>query len=449
MQNSVLQNVVERIKNGETVEKEGTSYNYKGIDKFAAYYVIPDKQWIVCMAVDESEIINPIREVEYKAYIISIVQCILACVITILLTSFIVRPIRVTNQVLNQLAEYHFQIDESYSKYTKNKDETGEMCNSIYTVVNSLRDEMSQINSVSEELTSTANSLKKIAQSVTQSSENNRNLMEDMTGSFDSIKNAAADIGQYINDVRESANEMSTRADESVNKAQSLVERAENIKETATNANQQSVNVFDNARKTMEVAIKKAESVEKIGMFTDTIMSISSKTKLLALNASIEAANAGSHGKGFAVVADQIGVLAAQSAKSADSIGELVNEIYQAVSGMKDCLEQILSYIETNVMPDYEKFSEASEGYSQDAGKMIETMQFLKNEIYKFSIAMDNSVEKVGQINTNILDSSEKMHSMSEENASVGDQIQETYEMIQGNSSLSVKLKEIVGKFTI
>lgn len=53
------------------------------------------------------------------------------------------------------------------------------------------------------------------------------------------------------------------------------------------------------------------------------------------------------------------------------------------------------------------------------------------------------------QINENIEDSVEKMRGMAKENESVGEQIQETYCMIQENSAHAKKLKTIVKKYIL
>ena len=57
---------------------------------------------------------------------------------------------------------------------------------------------------------------------------------------------------------------------------------------------------------------------------TKVINEIAFETRLLAFNASIEAARAGAHGRGFAVVAEEVGKLANVSSKAADEVRTLL-----------------------------------------------------------------------------------------------------------------------------
>jgi REP element-mobilizing transposase RayT len=73
------------------------------------------------------------------------------------------------------------------------------------------------------------------------------------------------------------------------------------------------------------------KNVEQIGKIIDLVTSISDQTKLLALNASIEAASAGDAGRGFAVVATEVKELARQTAEAAHNIATSIKTIQYAI----------------------------------------------------------------------------------------------------------------------
>ncbi|PTQ60782.1 methyl-accepting chemotaxis protein [Sphingomonas sp. PP-CE-3G-477] len=66
------------------------------------------------------------------------------------------------------------------------------------------------------------------------------------------------------------------------------------------------------------------DDARAIGAIVGVITSIAARTKLLALNAAMEAARVGEAGKGFAVVADAVKSLAAQTAEATGEIAEQI-----------------------------------------------------------------------------------------------------------------------------
>lgn len=62
------------------------------------------------------------------------------------------------------------------------------------------------------------------------------------------------------------------------------------------------------------------EAVEAINKMVGVVRDISTKTDLLALNASIEAARAGQAGKGFAIVANEVARLSEKSQESISAV---------------------------------------------------------------------------------------------------------------------------------
>lgn len=82
-----------------------------------------------------------------------------------------------------------------------------------------------------------------------------------------------------------------------------------------------------------------SQRADHIGTIISVINDIAEQTKLLALNASIIAAQAGEHGKGFAVVANEIKELARRTTNSTGEIGTIITglreESERAVAAIK------------------------------------------------------------------------------------------------------------------
>jgi twitching motility protein PilJ len=83
-----------------------------------------------------------------------------------------------------------------------------------------------------------------------------------------------------------------------------------------------------------------AESSQEISKIVALISQIASRTNLLALNASIEAARAGDAGRGFAIVADEVRQLADKSAKSLKEIEQIVMQIQSETSSVMTAMEE-------------------------------------------------------------------------------------------------------------
>lgn len=85
--------------------------------------------------------------------------------------------------------------------------------------------------------------------------------------------------------------------------------------------------------------IQLQNSSKKIFKIVEYIGTISKKTDLLALNASIEAAKAGEAGKGFSVVAQEIRKLATETKKSISDIEGIVKEIVDGITKSSSAME--------------------------------------------------------------------------------------------------------------
>ena len=91
------------------------------------------------------------------------------------------------------------------------------------------------------------------------------------------------------------------------------------------------------------------EQISEIAGVTDQLTSISSSTKMLALNASIEAARAGQSGAGFAVVASKVQNLAVDSNNCSSHVVEIVERMKAQIEKTTKELVQSTQVIEDSL----------------------------------------------------------------------------------------------------
>ncbi|NCR37576.1 MAG: HAMP domain-containing protein [Microcystis aeruginosa S11-01] len=104
--------------------------------------------------------------------------------------------------------------------------------------------------------------------------------------------------------------------------------------------------VSETARKVKRLA----EASQEISKIVAVVSQIASRTNLLALNASIQAARAGAAGRGFAVVADEVRQLADRAAKSLKEIEQIVlhiqSETGSVMTAMEEGIQQVIDVTE-------------------------------------------------------------------------------------------------------
>lgn len=85
-------------------------------------------------------------------------------------------------------------------------------------------------------------------------------------------------------------------------------------------------------------------SIEQINSIVGAVKGIAMRSKILGLNASIEAARSGIHGKGFAVVANEIQKMAESSTSSANNIEQQLEHITSSIHFINNSTNQISSF---------------------------------------------------------------------------------------------------------
>ncbi|HEY3354398.1 MAG TPA: methyl-accepting chemotaxis protein [Polyangia bacterium] len=97
--------------------------------------------------------------------------------------------------------------------------------------------------------------------------------------------------------------------------------------------------IHETSAKVTEVTLSLESQIAEIGGILAVINELADRTNLLALNASIIAAQAGEHGRGFAVVASEIKDLARRTTQSIGEIGQLIEAVQQKAQAARDAVD--------------------------------------------------------------------------------------------------------------
>lgn len=270
-----------------------------------------------------------------------LLSIILSIILTIVITRAVTKPIK---QVLS-FATLMSQGDFSQTLDINQKDEIGNLADSLNHTVGNLSRMIRDIDNSVSTLSATSSELSNVAEVMSVGSESTADkantvaaASEEMNSNVGSVAAAMEESSTNVNNIASAIEEMNINFNE-------ITDRVKQTKENTNHA----ANV---SAKSSDQVSELGQAADEIGTITETIFTIADKTALLALNATIEAARAGDAGKGFAVVASEIKQLAQQASDSTSDIGNKLKAIQQmtkaTTKGIKD-ITDVISQVDESV----------------------------------------------------------------------------------------------------
>lgn len=262
------------------------------------------------------------------------------------------------SQGLKQIASGNFDI----SSDIEFKGDFIALDQAMKDISSSLSETLREINEASDQVALGSTQMAENAQNLAEGATNQAGAVEELTATIENVTATAADSAQKANNAYSQARECESIAESSNSEMQQLTEAMERI---------------NNTSKEIENIIAEIED-------------IASQTNLLSLNASIEAARAGEAGKGFAVVADQIGKLAADSAKSAVNTRELIGKSIDEINNGNEITSRTAQTLE-KVIEGIKMLAENAQETSTVSTSQAETMQQIEQGVEQISEVVQNN----------------------------------------------------------
>ena len=238
------------------------------------------------------------------------------------------------------------------------------------------------------------------------------NLAEQVSSNSSEVENASKSLADGATEQAGVIEELNATIDTVVDMAEDTAKETQNasarVKASANKANEEKEKMNDLLKEMEHIT----EISKEIGNIITDIEDIASQTNLLSLNASIEAARAGEAGKGFAVVADQIGKLAADSAKSAVNTRDLIDKTLVEIE-KGNTITRTTADAFNQIITDMESFAELAENTMEKANSQAESLEQIGQGIEQLSgVVQGNaaSSEENTAISINLAEGAAKMH---------------------------------------
>lgn len=398
------------------------------------YYIpIMDKSgtvvgmWFVGTYTDDID--TQIQDIMKIISLISLIILLVGAVLSYLLGTAIARGINLAKDNLRAMenGEFNIQFTETV---LKRKDEVGEITNSLSNMQKKILEVIKGIKRESNHVDQSTSISLLSAEAIHVSLEEISSTTVEISAGMEETSAATEEMNASTYEIEEQVEQMKEKSAGGERLANEIKERAANLKRETGISQKSAIDMYERTNKQLRDSIKKTSAIEEIKILSNTILDITSQTNLLALNAAIEAARAGEAGRGFSVVADEIRILADTSKEAVSRINDIIFSVSEAVGGVVEDSNSLLSFVDNQVLKDYEMLMHTSNQYNMDAD-MVQTvvteMKDTSEQLYESILEMRKVIEEIATA------ANEGAAGTTEISSKVSDIVSKNRELVQQN----------------
>lgn len=370
------QEIIKRIQKDDSEEVDTYSYqDENGVDQLVVYKYLKDRGWVFMVRDSSMEVYGSVETVRFLVGALCAAMAVGVTMVTLLILYREGKELMAVERAIGHLGDLNLSADRELEAFYGRSDEIGMIAQTTHRVCACLRKTIDDVGRILGEI---ANGNLTVDVTKNESyyigdfqvlSESLKSIHSNLVRVIRDISDVASQVDQSAEQVSAGAQELSRGTMEQADSVEGLVSNVTAITSQIQNSTLHCKSADELVDKATGYAREADEKMEQLTTATrnidqssaqivtviKTIEDIAFQTNVLALNASVEAARAGTAGAGFSVVAEEVRSLAAKSAEAAQNTNDLINHSIEdvkmgtestdlAVSAMKvidDCIQSI------------------------------------------------------------------------------------------------------------
>jgi methyl-accepting chemotaxis protein len=324
------------------------------------YFALLDAQLLIALALINE---TPNGSAWHRiGWVLAWAAPVLIALVALTLQRQVVNPLQSIAQQLRQMAESGNGLRQRIAWGVDREDDFGELCRSLNAILDRMGGAISEIAESSESLVREVEEICGVTEDVRKEAREQSERIQNVSNSMHQMTACIEEISRGTNHAAGSATEAGAQAHEGAVTADSASDAILRMKKSAG----------DTRDRIEEVG----RAVNGVSEIVGAINQIAARTNMLALNASIQAAQAGKHGAAFAVVATEVHELAKRTADATAQITERLAHIQDKAKNAVDAMRG---------------------GSDRVAACVVDTMK-ASDALKKISVSVDQVQAKVTQI---------------------------------------------------
>ncbi len=324
-------------KNFEKSDMKELSYK-KGKDTFSAFYIsVPELKSLVVLTVNENNIKSASNLLGNLILLMTFIMLIVMVPLSYIFIRKILKPMNVLVENTVEISKGNLAVVNEI----KSNDEIGKLSMSFNTMTENIKSLVYDVKKVTEGLLDISRVTGTAQQNIVSGMEiitENTQLVSTDTDKLNNVINLSVSsfeaITKKVKNIKEQSTDMYLKAENIKNINNTNLSTVTSLKDI----NKESTDKLNGVNTSFKELYTDIMGIKDI---VEVVNSISKRTHILSLNASIEAGRAGQYGAGFSVVAKEIRNLSEGIVEQMSKIQDIVGSVNNNMSKTENSIDEV------------------------------------------------------------------------------------------------------------